>query len=297
MTSQNKGRPRVMFVSLEPARVIVDPNQAYNGLYNSCGMVVEGNWDNMPSLGVSVCVIKDTRFGQTFVYTEETIREGIERLKQADLIVGYNLRAFAYLVLSPYSAFSLQHLPTFDMQEEIAFLTTQKAEGEHWVAARQKAPRISLSNIAKYTCDISIAHAQDMPQIWAEGKKEQVVSYVKRRVEALQKVFYHACRHGCVSYWLKGAKDSTILETPDWAKKARNMVESVTPKRSILGVGEPVSADDFEPAPEQMFLSPNPKQERFYNKLSANPVECNEMPKIEKPLGFGSPKPRQLLLF
>ena len=243
-----------MFVEVETLSSLEDFS-VYSKEYQSFGNIVEGNWDNLCSAGISVMVVRDTALATYRIYTPETVCEGISQLRAADLVIGYNLRHFAYPVMSAYSAYDLQRLPTFDLQAEIQFLRANRAN-IHWIEQKDRIPFISLANLARYTCAKKIySLGREMPRLWQEGKQEQVVEYVKERVSAMQKIFYHGCKYGAVSYKQAGNTnwDPVILQTPLWKHKARAMVESEVPK-PYLREEEQV----FTPPPERMFALPNP---------------------------------------
>ena len=61
---------RLMFVEVETQRSLEDFS-IYSKQYQSSGNVVEGNWDNLCSAGVSVMVVRDTAFKTFKIYTEE----------------------------------------------------------------------------------------------------------------------------------------------------------------------------------------------------------------------------------
>ena len=246
---------RLMFVEVETQRSLEDFS-IYSKQYQSSGNIVEGNWDNLCSAGVSVMVVRDTAFKTFKTYTEETVREGVSQLRAADLVIGYNLRDFAYPVLSEYTTYDLQRLPTFDIQAEIQFLRAKRAN-VHWIKQKDQIPFISLSNVAKYTCDRQIySSGREMPRLWNEGKQERVIEHVRERVEATQAIFNHGCKHGAVSYKQAGnpLPDPVVLPTPLWKHKARSMVESVVPRIHFCEDEEHA----FSLPPERMFALPNP---------------------------------------
>ena len=246
-----------MFIEVVPLRSLEDFS-VYDKTCQSIGNVVEGNWDNLCSAGISIMQVYDTAFGNFKTYTEETVREGVSILRAADLVIGFNLRNFAYPVLLEYSTYGLQHLPTFDLQAEIQWLRAKRAN-VRLPEQNGRIPFISLTNIAKYTCGNTIyPSGREMPRLWGEGKHQRVIDFATERIRAIQAIFNHGCRHGAVSYKQAGNKemDPVILQTPMWKHKARGMVDSVVPKRYLEE-----NKHTHAPAPERMFAMPNPRKQ------------------------------------
>ena len=273
-------KPCVMYVGLESRLMMEDPS-IYDDTAQPCGTIVEGNFDNIPSLGVSVLVIYNTTSKEFEIYTEDKAERAVEQLKNADLVVGYNLRQFTYPVLSAYADYDLQRLPTFDLQAEIRFQRA-KMLGIKLSKQSDQLPFISLTNIALRTLDLKLYTCKEMPRIWAEGKKDQVIDYAKNRVNAIKKIFEHGCRHNAIAYWEphKTVQDYTILTTKSWAPKARAMFESVVPEISEVPLIKNVL---FKPPPEEMLLGPDPMV-HFDKKRQESrriPLETGHVVKID----------------
>ena len=244
---------RLMFLDIGTLRP-ADNFAAYGLEYKSSGDIIEGNWDNLCSAGISAMVVRDTYFGKFKVYTDETAREGVSLLRAADLVIGYNLRNFVYPVLSVYSNYALQKLPTFDLQAEIQFTRCLRA-GKKWGRCSHKIPFISLSNIAKYTCDLDIMSTRSISRLWHAGDHKHVLEILNKRVVAIQRIFTHGCKHGAISYKQAGFRttDPNILLNLTWKDKARAMVDSDVPKTYLEE-----KEYTFSSPPERMFALPNP---------------------------------------
>lgn len=84
-----------------------------------------GGRSQMHKLGVSVGVAYRYDTDQFLSYSEENIRDLIELLQQADLVVGYNIKGFDYEVLRGYQDLDYGSLPTmdlmYDLQERLGF--------------------------------------------------------------------------------------------------------------------------------------------------------------------------------
>ena len=220
-----KNKPRVGFFDLETTALLqqqavwkLKPCKSCGQISNESfgGIVVEGNEDNLHSIGMSVGAVRDASKAHTYTYDEEHAKGLIAHLHRLDLVVGYNIRKFDYIVLEQYGGTMLKHLPTFDM-----FLEVQHLTGE----------RISLANIVKRTLNIDVpklgAAAVDK---WWNEEKQEVIDYCKSDVEITQKVFYHACKAGYLSYWDWSERGIVSIDTDDWADKCRLITQSEVPQ-------------------------------------------------------------------
>ena len=297
-------RPRVIFVSLESARLSVDPYNFYkNKNYaTNYGSIIEGNSDNYESLGVCALVLRDINEEKEEIYTEETMKSATERLRGADLVVGYNIRNFGFRLLSPYANYSLQRLPIFDLQSEIKYLIS-KRKGLRLPINQDKIPLISLANVSKWTLDREFSMFNNMPLLWEKGKQERVIEYITECINAIQGIFDHGCRHGAVSYFIYKAKKADILPTPLWKYKARSMVESEIPINYIDGqilIGDTFEEFFFPPPPEKMFALPDPKSgiKQIKESLKNHTIKHAVLKtgSTSEKLKLGADKPTQLLL-
>ncbi len=78
-----------------------------------------GGWNNKHLMRMSIGVIYSTRLGDFQVFEEDDVQELIDSLRDADLVVGYNIIGFDYPVLAGYSDFDFSKLSTFDILTDI----------------------------------------------------------------------------------------------------------------------------------------------------------------------------------
>src|SRR5215213_1563643 len=79
-----------------------------------------GGWDRKGNMRMSVGVVFSTTTGKYQVFSEERVNQLIERLRGADLVVGYNVLNFDYHVLMGYTILDLIHeLPTADLMVDV----------------------------------------------------------------------------------------------------------------------------------------------------------------------------------
>lgn len=78
-----------------------------------------GGWKNKHLMKIAVGVVYDSMEQKYFSYLENQTEKLIEKLKMADLVVGFNVVSFDYAVLQPYATDDLKKLNTFDMLDDI----------------------------------------------------------------------------------------------------------------------------------------------------------------------------------
>jgi len=159
-----------------------------------------GGWQNKHLMRVAVAVIYDSMEDAFSVFLEERVHELIDRLKTADLIVGFNITDFDYNVLKGYSSFPFAKLPTFDILQEIS---------------QQLGYRLSLSHLAHKTLQREkSADGLQSLQWFKEGKIEEVIAYCKKDVEITKDLFLFGLANG---YLLFETKASQLVRLPvEW---------------------------------------------------------------------------------
>jgi len=75
-----------------------------------------GGWDRKGIMQMSIGVTYSTRTARYEIFHESRVHDLIERLRRADLVVGFNVLNFDYHVLMGYTVLDLAHeLPTADL--------------------------------------------------------------------------------------------------------------------------------------------------------------------------------------
>lgn len=80
-----------------------------------------GGQHNSHLLEVSLVGVYSYELDQYRAFREEEFKELASWLKQASLIIGFNIKSFDYAVLQPYYKFKLAKLPTLDILEEVYY--------------------------------------------------------------------------------------------------------------------------------------------------------------------------------
>jgi DEAD/DEAH box helicase domain-containing protein len=156
-----------------------------------------GGWGNIHLMRVSVGVLYDSEPGKYLAYEEKQVPRMLERLKQLQMVIGFNLIGFDYTVLSAYTADDLKQLPTLDLMLEV-----QEVLGH----------RLSLDALAGATLGAEkSADGLQAVAWWREGNMTDLTAYCQKDVELTRDLFLFGQREG---YLLYTRKDGQKLRIP-----------------------------------------------------------------------------------
>ena len=145
-----------------------------------------GGWGNIHKMRLAVGVVWDSIDQDYFVYEEKDAKTLVEKLRTADLVIGFNVIGFDYTVLQPYSDFDLQEINTFDMLVDVKKLLNF---------------RLSLNHLAQHTLNAKKSADGLMSLQWyKEGKIDKIIHYCKQDVEITRDLFLYGEEHGYVNY-------------------------------------------------------------------------------------------------
>ncbi len=141
-----------------------------------------GGWDRKGNMRMSVGVIFSTASGRYEVFNEAGVNKLIERLRRAELVVGFNVVNFDYHVLMGYTILDLiNELPTADLMIEME---------------QRLGHRLSLDTIANATLGVQkTAAGLDAIRWWREGRVLEIAEYCCFDVKVTKLVHEHGCRH------------------------------------------------------------------------------------------------------
>lgn len=149
-----------------------------------------GGWSNINLLKLAVAVAYSTQNGEYFVYLEKDVQGLVNLLVAADLIVGFNVKRFDYIVIKPYTDISLCELPTLDMLEDIY---------------QTLGFRVSLDKLASATLgEKKLADGIQAVQWYKKGKIDKIIEYCKKDVEITRKLHEYGCKQGFVCFTGRG---------------------------------------------------------------------------------------------
>jgi DEAD/DEAH box helicase domain-containing protein len=141
-----------------------------------------GGWTRKGDMRMSIGVIYGTLTNRYEVFGEAQVNRLIERLRRADLVIGFNVLNFDYHVLMGYTILDLvSELQTADLMVD-----TEKRAGH----------RLSLDAIAQATLGIQkTAGGLDAIRWWREGRILEIAEYCCFDVKVMRLVHEHGCRH------------------------------------------------------------------------------------------------------
>ena len=163
-------------------------------------------WGNIHLMGLAVGVVWDSLERKYFSYLQNEASKLVEKLRTANLVVGFNVKKFDYGVLQPYADFDLHEITTFDMLDDI------KIKLNH---------RLSLNHLAENTLNSKkSADGLISLQWYKEGKIDKIVEYCQQDVKVTRDLFEYGEKHGYIKYKTRSgvAKDLKV----DW--KVDNLV-------------------------------------------------------------------------
>jgi len=151
-----------------------------------------GGWHRADRMGVSVAVLYDAADDSYTPYEQDAVPEMLDRLRAADLVVGFNISRFDYAVLSPFAPYDLHTLPTLDM------LTKVKDRLSY---------RISLDNLAQATFGTpKSADGLQALQWWKEQRLDLITEYCRKDVEITRALFLHGREKGYLLFTNKAGQ-------------------------------------------------------------------------------------------
>ncbi|HIC84753.1 MAG TPA: DEAD/DEAH box helicase, partial [Desulfobacterales bacterium] len=170
----------------EPIEVgLQDPRILYLDLETQKSAQEVGGWQNSHLMRVSVVVVYDTK-DETYYYYDETNMEKLfSHLKEADLVVGFNIKGFDYKVLGAYLT-ALDEIPTFDILESVF---------------SSLGFRLSLDHLAEETLNVAKqADGLQAIQWFRQGEMDKLREYCKQDVEITKALFLHGLEKGFLVY-------------------------------------------------------------------------------------------------
>ena len=170
----------------KPVKVVSGPRVLFFDLETQKSAEEVGGWGNIHKMGLAVGVVWDSLDREFFTYEEKDARQLVDKLRTADLVVGFNVIGFDYTVLQPYSDFDLQEINTFDMLVDVK---------------KQLGFRLSLNHLAQHTLNAEkSADGLVSLQWYKEGKINKIIQYCKQDVKITRDLFLFGEKNGYVNY-------------------------------------------------------------------------------------------------
>ncbi len=137
-------------------------------------------------LKVSVACVYDSKTGSYSAFEEKEMLKLEELLKQADLLIGFNIRDFDLEVLTPYLMTPPKNFPLLDLMVEI-----EKVRGH----------RVSLQSVAQATLQTSKSGSGwDALQLYKDGKIEELKKYCLDDVKITKEIYEYGAEHGKIFF-------------------------------------------------------------------------------------------------
>lgn len=151
-----------------------------------------GGWNRCERMGISVAVVWDSQLDECVTYLENDVDGLIGHLRRLDLVVGFNSRRFDYRVLSGYSPWDFNRLPTLDLLEEVT---------------GHLGYRLSLDRLAQHTLGAQkSADGLQALQWYKEGRIDLIAQYCRKDVEITRDLLHFALDKGFLLFQNKAGK-------------------------------------------------------------------------------------------
>ncbi|OGZ30408.1 MAG: hypothetical protein A2835_01185 [Candidatus Niyogibacteria bacterium RIFCSPHIGHO2_01_FULL_45_28] len=161
-----------------------------------------GGREHPELLGVSMLCAYSYNDDKFSAFEEGELKDFESMLKNAGLLVGFNIRGFDLPVLQPYVGMNLKKLNFLDMMDGVV-----NAAGF----------RVSLDNLAKNT--LGLAKSADGLQAlewFRQGKIQEVKEYCLKDVEVTKKLYEFGKANGHVKFVSRYSPEPQILKV-DWS--------------------------------------------------------------------------------
>ena len=159
-----------------------------------------GGWNQADRMGVSCGVLYDSNKDTFRAYLEDQIALLIEDLQKIDLIVGFNIKRFDYLVLKGYSDFDFTRLNTLDILEDIH---------------SRLGFRLSLAHLTQETLGTTKqADGLQALKWWQEGRIHDIVDYCKMDVKLTRDLFLFGRQNGYLLF--RNRSQKRVRVPVDW---------------------------------------------------------------------------------
>jgi len=151
-----------------------------------------GGWHKADRMGISCTVLYDSEKERYFEFLESQTPQLITRLTELDLVIGFNIKRFDYLVLRGCSDFDFGRLPTLDILQEVH---------------RQLGFRLSLDNLVTVTLGVKkSADGLQALRWWQQGRIREIIDYCRRDVEITKDLYLFGQQNGYLLFKNKAQK-------------------------------------------------------------------------------------------
>ena len=169
-------------------------------------------------LKVSVACLYDSKTDSYLAFEEKEMLKLEEMMKQADLIVGFNVRDFDMEVLAPYFMAPIKNFPVLDLLVEF-----EKVRGH----------RISLQSLAQATLQTSKSGSGlDALQLYKDGKIEELKKYCTDDVRITKAIYEYGLKYRKVLF-ISNRDYQTYEVALDWSNALAALKEQKKEENSF----------------------------------------------------------------
>lgn len=141
---------------------------------------------NLHKLRISVVGAYDYLTEAYEIYEEKDLLKLDKRIREADLLVGFNIRRFDLPVLAPYLFGSIESLPVLDLLEAVE---------------KERGHRASLDSIAQPTLKLrKSGNGMDALSLFQEGRMEELKRYCLDDVRLTKGIYDYGCSIGKIYF-------------------------------------------------------------------------------------------------
>jgi DEAD/DEAH box helicase domain-containing protein len=161
-----------------------------------------GGFGNCHRMGVAIAVACFLEEGSFAAYGERQVHELAAALRQATLVVGFNVKRFDFGVLAGYTGEDYRRtLPTLDLLEDIHL---------------RLGFRVGMGRLALDTLGLGKSADGLQSLEWVkQGRLDLVEEYCRHDVEILRDLYLHGRREGCLFYHDQ-RRDVRLRLAVDW---------------------------------------------------------------------------------
>jgi len=159
-----------------------------------------GGWTNSHLMSIALAVVWDSIEQKFFTFQEQEVDSLIKKLKTADLVVGFNLVNFDYIVLSAYTDLDFSKIPTFDILLDLY---------------QKIGTRFSLKHLVEVNLNQTKLGNGLESIVWVKkGRFDLVEEYCRKDVELTRDLFYLGLKNHFIRF--KDAKGELLELTLNW---------------------------------------------------------------------------------
>ena len=169
---------------------------------------------NLHKLRVSVVCVFDYLTGSYESYEEKDLIRLDKRIREADLLIGFNIRRFDLPVLAPYLFVPVESFQVLDLMEAVE---------------KERGHRASLESLAQPTLNLRKSGSGiDALALFQEGKMEELKSYCLNDVRLTKEVYDYGVANGKV--YFTSSWDYKTYEIPvHWREETEQALKFAKP--------------------------------------------------------------------